>query len=463
MSIKPLDSQLLAKITNAQNLCRGRLARKEFKQIKESKGCVPLVVLAWEYLKNPEKLSYAPHPSCGKNFKNIYLPSDIPVVIRFFEKREDAVNGLRRFENMGKAQSICDQHQLNSLTVPRAAWFTSSYGCYIVEDRLPNPHDDYFKAMAEYYENQEAYTPIVKDFTLFLRHGYLGDIAGRSRHWINHIGTCKDSVPRFDNLMLYTTECDQKIRKLALIDLEAFLDYKANKKPEDIVALAIFTCTTVFPYHFEVARDTGNSICASFNKTVLPNCITHIQKARKLYDLVYNDNLSFYKHHQITPENQVLVLNPDSGKLQNDICKFLSDNHKKSLPIFRVDYDQTLDEAKELFKTDLCPQMVEYSLENLQNHMINRLSETCNVSNNGELIGSRSLFGPFTQSLVEHFNQNAKNLITQIFSPDFDIHDIFEEFFQLLVRYKTIAYYETKIYPKDEQFKDYSNHDVIFF
>jgi len=199
-----------------QKHCRGYLIRKDVKEIKERERATlaiqsllrmhaaqkalehekkhalnhSLFEKAKDYTEDTIKLACLPNASQGANSHKIYMPQNLPVVIRAC----DNITNTSRFPKMMQARTICFDNELRHVVVPKARL----QGDFIIEERLPSENDSIIKGMVFYYENRELYTDAVKEFVSFLYYGYLGDIIGGITHIFKYLGDYQ--VPRFDNL-----------------------------------------------------------------------------------------------------------------------------------------------------------------------------------------------------------------------------------------------------------------------
>jgi len=249
---------------------------------------------AKQCIDNPSQLSQLPHPSNGASRDRIYLPQDMPIVIRFCENPTD----IKRFSKMDEAHAICEKIGSRHLIIPNAR----VHGNFIIEDRLPNENDSAIKGMAFYYENQSYYTEAIAEFTSFLCYGNLTDIAGNDAHSLRGLGLTL--IPRFDNLLLYSViEQSQQVYKIGFIDLETLYIHSENPTLEE-VKKALWVSIQLFPYHFDTIIATGKSLCYLPAETI--DELTKLcQKSRQLYKIVCEDNSAYYKKNTITFETPI--------------------------------------------------------------------------------------------------------------------------------------------------------------
>lgn len=414
---------------------------KKIEQEKRHVLSYPLFEGAKKYTDDSVKLASAPHAPHGANADKIYMPQDLPIVIRVCKNERD----FSRFPKMTQARTICsEENKFHHLVVPKARL----QGNFIIEERVPSKDATTIKGMAFYYENREFYTEAVKEFTSFLCYGYLDDIVGGNKHKLNYLGLAQ--VPRFDNLLLYAAEDDlEKLCKIGIIDIETFR--LNSSKPSDWnVYYALSSSVQLFPYHFEVIIDTGKTFC-DVPQEAVEALRAESLKSKQLYKIVCEDNLSFYQRHQITLENQILVsiTLERREELKKLMGSFLHKMHDRG---FNQDcLNGNPDEIVHYFQDKLFPKMIT-SIETRFSKISSFSAPSISL---GELIERRAVFNGFTSGLAQRLENDEVKLIKEIFKDDFPpTFRIFEKILKELVKGGELSYYKAHVYSSD---------DVIFF
>jgi len=394
---------------------------------------------AKQYIDDPTMLAKAAHPVSGASRETIYIPNDLPIVIRDYKNKQ----GNQRFFKMKEAYTLCEKLQAGHLEVPKARL----YETYLIEEKLPNQHGAAIPGMAFYFENHHFFTKAVLELTAFLCYANVTDIVGNDGHKLKNLNI--SLIPRFDNLLLYCTEeDDKKIYKIGLIDLET-LDLTSLPPTLLDVKNAMSQTIQLFPYHFEKIIELGKTFCQLSSETI-EELRKLSEKSQELYQIVCSGNLSFYQKNNITPQNQLLA--PITEKRKEEIKKQLS------MSFSNRKFFKNSDGVTRRFEEEAFPQLIAL----LQNKLVKIHTVRCEDKqlplSYGELIDKRLFAGPFTQQLYNQVataptNASLRQTLDEIWTEDMEIDiDYFKEILELLAQGGELAFYRRK-----------DGHDFLFF
>ncbi len=378
-------------VVRIQNRVRGYLERKKFYVIQNEKDNLALTEFARKYLLDPQMLTTVPHPPRGRNRSKIYIPSDVPVVIKACQETKD----FQRFFNMQKAKTIRRSNRLLSLCVPKAHLLDVGTSSFILEEKLPNGNANSLAGMVFYYENRDFYKKAVLDFANFLSFGHLKDIVGNNKSWLESL--IKGAhVPRFDNLLLYFTECNgQKLYKIGIIDLEEFEVYKSEPSRNQIF-IALKRTLQIFPYHYV---DLLNTWADRIDQKMVNELHKICENSTLLYESVCAKPLAFYDKHRISEKNQIFV--PLTPVRQIDIIDKIIDFLcivENKCRIFQNNLNKL-----ELLRKAILPDLISFAEKILRNNFNKCISESSEILNKGELIQSRIFTGKITEFMSDHY------------------------------------------------------------
>jgi hypothetical protein len=436
-------------VTTIQSIIRMHVAQKIYEQKERHMLSYFLFERARTYTEDSVKLANAPKAPQGACKYKIYMPQDVPVVIRECANKSD----FDRFPQMTQARAICSENNLHHVVVPKAR----QHGNFIIEERLPNDNASTIKGMVFYYENRAAYTEVVEEFTSFLCFGYLSDIVGDNKHIINYL--MFSEVPRFDNLLLYFTEHGkEKLYNIGIVDLETF-ELNSLKPSAFQVYQALASSVQLFPYHFNVIIERGKKFCNIEQKEIVilsEKCL----RSRELYKIVCEGNLSFYQKHNITLQNQILISLTLKRRevLKEHMGSFVRNMHDHGLKGYfgvRNCLNGNPDANARRFQEELCPKMISL-VEKMFNNIFSSSSKVNPPISYGELIERRMVCTEITSALQRQFTESdSYALVKEIFKDEYPpTFPIFEEILKQLVKDGELSYYQAHIY---------GSKDLIFF
>jgi hypothetical protein len=450
--IKEIKKRERAALT-IQSFVRMRVAQKLYEQEKKHVLSYALFERAKSYTEDSVKLTSAPNAPQGANKYKIYMPLDLPVVIRVCKDEKD----FSRFPKMQQALAICSKNKFRCIEVPKARL----QGSFIVEERLPGENASTIKGMAFYYENREHYKEAIKEFTTFLCYGYLSDIVGGNKHIINYLGISK--VPRFDNLLLYSIEHNgEKLYKIGIIDFETF-QLNSTKPSRCDVYYAIRSSVQLFPYHFDDIIELGITFFKMSRKDI-ESLRAESQKSMQLYKIVCEDNFSFYERHNITLQKQTIftITSERREELKRHMGAFVRNMHEHGLEDY-LDACNCLngdpDESALCFQEKLFPKMIRLVEEEFK-AIFSSSSTSIPLTHYGELIEERMVTEAITSGLARQFQSDEEKsdsyaLLQTVFSSVLPpIFAIFEEILNQLVKGGELSYYKAFVY---------GSADLIFF